>query len=238
MVISIDIYLLFKIILPEFDIILLGINGEFWFMEKIEETNIFDDILGEDEKILFVLRPNKTRFVWLNNLFGRILGLLFGLVFVILGILASQLGIEEADLLPSQISFILFGAFFILIVLIEIICVNVMYKKTFYALSDKRILVRTGIIGVDFRNLDISFVGSVNINVNLYDKFLKPNTGTISFGSFAAPIANPSGVSMAFNFKYIDNPYDVYKSIKKMIDDIKKDTSNLVADKVSNNIQK
>lgn len=191
-------------------------------MEKLEVNNVFNEILGDDEKILFILKPNKTRFVWLRNFIGRILGVLFGIAFVVLGAVASEFGIKESDLLMTQISFILFGIFFILLVLIEMICAYVMYKNTFYAVSDKRILVRTGIIGVDFRNLDISFVGSVNININLYDKFIKPNTGTISFGSFAAPIASPNAISVAFNFQYVDNPYEVYKTVKKLVDEIKK----------------
>ena len=92
-------------------------------------------------------------------------------------------------------------------------------NKTVYAVTNKRVLIRTGYIGVDYKSLDYSMVGAFTVNVNWIDKLLRKNTGSLSFGSMASPMTN--GTVAKFNFTYIDNPYEIYKEIKELIDDSK-----------------
>ena len=190
-------------------------------MSNLNKENAFDQVLDQDEKVLLVLKPNKKRMLYLNNMFGRIICVLFGLALILSGAFAKYIFPNDESNGVFSVVFILCGLFFIICLVVEILCYKAMYNKTFYAVTNKRVLVRTGIIGVDYRNLDISFIGSINVNVGIYDKMIKPNTGTISFGSFAAPITVGNGLSLSFNFSCVDEPYEVFKKIKSLIDETK-----------------
>ena len=60
-------------------------------------------------------------------------------------------------------------------------------------------------------------LGAMTVNVSWADKLLRKNTGMISFGSMASPMVNSVGT--AFTFSYLNNPYETYKEIKKLIND-------------------
>ena len=62
-----------------------------------------------------------------------------------------------------------------------------------------------------------------NVNLlSLLDKFVKPETGTISFASAASPVVqNSKGIS-SYVFTSIENPYEVYRRSKEYLDNSKK----------------
>jgi len=97
------------------------------------------------------------------------------------------------------------------------------YNKRFYAYTNKRIIIQNGFIGIDFKSLDLKFIGATEVKVDFLDKLLKRNTGTIKFGSHATP-TNVQGVQ-AFQFVGILDPYNVYKEIKKHMDEVKSNIS-------------
>lgn len=97
---------------------------------------------------------------------------------------------------------------------------KIYYNKLYYAYSNKRIIIRTGIIGVDYKSLDLSMIGAVNVYVSLLDKLVGKNTGSITFGSMASPIS--AGNASSYKFANVNNPYELYKEIKNVIDDYKK----------------
>ena len=78
------------------------------------------------------------------------------------------------------------------------------------------------IFGVDFKSLDMSMIGAVNVYVSLIDKLVHKNTGSISFGSTASPIGYNQSSAAAYKFSHIANPYETYKEIKSFIDEYKK----------------
>ena len=97
------------------------------------------------------------------------------------------------------------------------------YNKRFYAYTNKRIIIQNGFIGIDFKSLDLKFIGATEVKVDFLDKLLKRNTGTIKFGSHATP-TNVQGVQ-AFQLVGILDPYNVYKEIKKHMDEVKSNIS-------------
>ena len=102
---------------------------------------------------------------------------------------------------------------------VSVILISLWYKKTFYCITNKRIIIRTGYIGVDYKSLDFTMLSAITVNVNWIDKIIRKNTGSISFGSMASPITNNGGAKFAFF--YISNPYETYKEIKNIIDEHK-----------------
>ena len=183
-----------------------------------------DLILDKDEQIIKQYKPNKIKAVALGMLLLIPLPLIGG-SFLTNSILQFNSIIKIAEdaeggkpLAPYM--FLAFGIFvlgiFAFIFIYGVIFTFVSYKKRLYCITNKRIIIRSGFIGVDFSALDIKAINSINVTVNFLDKWVKPNTGTITFGSASTPlVVQGKGVSR-FLFSHIENPYEVYKEIKEM----------------------
>ena len=194
-------------------------------MNELEE---FKKVLDSDENIVYSYKPNKTRFVWLNILGSFLFTLIIVAFFVVFGVV-WLINSDKVEL-PAIILFSAGGLIFVLFNLVTIIFSFVRYNKTYYVVTNKRLVIKTGVIGVDFRTLDLHMIQSVDVKVGLLDKFINPNTGSIIVGSSSTPIGgamnqrsvgNPLA-SGFFSFADIDNPYDVAKQIKSHVDLVKK----------------
>lgn len=170
---------------------------------------LFDDVLEVGEVIQKGYKPNKAKFA-----FSRvIIDLLFVLVVgaIILGLWFDSEIVYKEKIVGTCVAG---GALFSLTLLVmwfSILC----YKNTFYVYTNKRIIIRTGIFGVDYHSLDLKNIGASDVCVTFLDKIIRKNTGSIKFGSNSSPIANSY-----YNFANIENPYQVYKEIKEYIQSI------------------
>lgn len=97
------------------------------------------------------------------------------------------------------------------------------YKNVVYAITDKRIIIRDGLIGIDFKSLDYSEVDNVNVYVDLLEKIR--NVGTI-----ICQVQN-----MNYRFMAVQNPYDVFKMLQKISFDVKTDIDYPNAKRPENN---
>lgn len=185
---------------------------------------MFDAILDKDEHIIKVYKPNKKRFIKLSLIFTSIPFLLMFIMFLVFGILALS------DIMPIinedgsdgsrvfGVMMIVFAVLSVLFLVLYAVIQNIRYKKTFYAFSNKRILIRSGFIGVDFIVLEMKLIGAIAINVGLVDKFVHPNTGSIRFGSNSTPMGVGQNRSSEPTFAHIDNAYETYREIKEVFD--------------------
>ena len=188
------------------------------------DPKIFDPILGRDETVIETFKPNKIREVILN-----LLGLFLGVGIFILLPLCIVFGLANGDgsegdnpwllLTPC---FIIFGVFFIA----GAFAIVFGYKKKAFCVTNKRVIVRSGIIGTDFKTLEFDLVGGISVNVGIFDKMMKPNTGKISFASAASPVLNNGKGVSQYVFSAIENPYDAYKRIKEIYDNYKETKQN------------
>lgn len=179
-------------------------------MEKM-----FDIILDKDEKIIKVYKPNKLK-LYISSLLAYILMFGWFFAFGAVGLFATESPLPLAASLS-----ILIGSF-VLITLIAVIIIRIYYKNLYYAYSNKRVIIRTGVFGIDFKSLDIKMIGATNVYVSLLDKILAKNTGTISFGSMASPMVSyGNSNAMGYKFAHITLPYETYKEIKNIIDEKK-----------------
>jgi len=95
-------------------------------------------------------------------------------------------------------------------------------KNRYYAYTNKRIIIRTGVFGIDYKGLDLKAIDAVNVYVSFFDKIVKRNTGSLKFGSKASPIISYGNVSGGYRFTHVEKPYEFYKEIKEYIDTAKK----------------
>ena len=172
----------------------------------------FEQILDSDEEIQKVYKPNK--FKMFSALFMYVLFCWIWIAIFTAGIILSDL----QDPYTWWISLIVIAALLVFMLLVTWLIFALEYKNTFYAYTNKRIVIRRGVFGVDFKSLDMNMVGAITVNVSLLDKILRRGTGTIIFGSMASPMSNNG---MFFRFAHVTEVYDKYKEIKSVIDEQK-----------------
>lgn len=189
-------------------------------MENKNYEKLFEAILEKDEKLIKVMKPNKARVFW-----GVVIGLFFTLfwlpIFAISALWETQ-GNQQFYVGVTTHFWTVLGI--ILGVMVFIISLSVLfqslwYKKRFDAYTTKRILIRTGVIGVDFKSLEYKSLNASTVKVGLIDKMIRKNTGTIMFGSPSSPLAAFGRANMSgFSFIFIQNPYEVLKEVKEYME--------------------
>ncbi|MBO4737042.1 MAG: PH domain-containing protein [Bacilli bacterium] len=190
----------------------------------MENKELFAPILQEDEEIIKVIKPNKTRYVHLGGLAYTLLALIPILAMAVPLGMAIESFAEYGTSTPLIIELTVFGGLILLGIITTWVGLNMSYKKTFYAYTNKRILIRRGFIGVDYATLDFEMIGGLMVNVNFLDRLMKgsDNPGTITFGSSASPVIyTRNGRTAAYAFRNIDHPYEVYRDLKHMVDEFK-----------------
>lgn len=95
------------------------------------------------------------------------------------------------------------------------------HHNTFYAITSKRLMLRTGFFGIDFKAVDYDKIQNLEVNVGPLEKLF--NVGTIR--AFTGEYAHTkNGTRPLFNeFIAIEEPYEVFKQIKQVSVDIKTD---------------
>lgn len=179
-------------------------------MEKL-----FERIIDNDEKIIKIFKPNKTKLF-----ISGILKVIFSLfLFVLMGVLAILF--PEEGMPVEHIYLVIPIGIFVLAILLSIILISIYYKNVYYAYTNKRLIIRSGIFGIDFKSLDMGMIGAVDVYVSLIDKLLRKDTGTISFGSMASPMMTQQNGGSGYRFSHVLAPYETYKEIKSAIEQFK-----------------
>ncbi len=180
--------------------------------------DLFLPILDDDEIVEKTYKPNKLK-MFFSTMLASILILCVFCGGMALGMFVPEEGYEP---LAPIYALIPVGAF-VLVELIVIWFLNLCYKKTVYAITNKRVIIRTGIIGVDYKSLDMAMIGAIDVYVSFIDKILEKNTGTIRFGSTSSPMNAQNG--SYYVFKHVVDPYKNCKEIKARIDAYKTEKS-------------
>ncbi|MCL2570264.1 MAG: PH domain-containing protein [Firmicutes bacterium] len=182
-------------------------------MENMEL--MFEPVLEKNEKILKIYKPNKCKFGWYVFLLSFVSWI--WLLAVPVGFLwydGAWRGFET----PFWVALWITLGVLLLVVLITIFCSVLWYKNRFYAYTSKRILVRGGIIGIDYKSLEFKSLTATVVKVSLLDKLVRKNTGTIKFGSPSSPVFSMMGShSNQYMFNHIEKPYETLKEIKELI---------------------
>ena len=140
------------------------------------KKNTINSILEDDEKLLWSGRPNKVSYT-----FTSILRLL---PFVIFWLIIDVLSIVGLSFIPSHSLFICLLVIFLGVQLVPIfifvhktILINMEYKVILYAITDKRIILRDGEFGINFKCINFNQIKECNLNKGITDKIEK--TGDI-----------------------------------------------------------
>jgi len=180
-------------------------DSEFFDMDKFIEA---------DEKVLWRGKPNRKAHI-LAQVFNHLPIALLWLVFDV-GLIAILItGGMFSRISPFMIIFLcVFFAFHLFPVwawIGGIVTAGKQQKNTEYVITDKRIILKSGAIGINVSSVYYPEIVSVNLRVGVLDKLLKVGDIYIS-GGFKAQILWD-----------IENPYDVTAALQKTVGELKRD---------------
>jgi len=98
------------------------------------------------------------------------------------------------------------------------------YKNTYYAITNKRVVLQKGWIGRSFETVDFDKITNTEVTIGIFDRLLMQNTGSIlisTAGSFT--YTRQGQVSRPYTISHIEKPYDVAKFFEKAEYDVKTD---------------
>jgi membrane protein YdbS with pleckstrin-like domain len=100
------------------------------------------------------------------------------------------------------------------------------FYKTHYAITDKRIIFQAGVVGRDFKMIDFDQITNAEVQVGLFDKlFGAGNTGTIKIATAGTVQYGRHGKAyqVPYELTSITSPYEVFKFVKQVSHDVKTD---------------
>ena len=151
-----------------------GLNENYFKVDENRDYRTIENILAEDEQILWRGKPKRSAFI-LNRILTMFPFALLWLAFdtgfiVMLCLMGGQMPTA------AVIGLCVFFAFHLLPVWIwisHVVTANRQHKNLEYAFTNKRIIIRSGIIGIDFKNIFYADISSVNLKVGLVDRLCK-----------------------------------------------------------------
>ena len=158
-------------------------------------------VLEKNEKVVYNSKPEYLPYIITSLLGTLVLTLLIVLIFIFM--------------IPS---FYLAVSFGILVFLLGVIISNMAYNRTHYTITNKRILVQSGIIGRDFKSIDYVRIQNVSVNVGILGVIFKTGTIDIFTGELETTGSGEHGTSVQSKYTKLSNitqPYYILKILQE-----------------------
>lgn len=185
---------------------------ENYFKTNSSDIQTIEEMVGPDEQILWRGKPKKRAY--LINAFTKMLPI--ALIWLIFdgGFIGLMIGTMDEIPAPVKIFMAVFFLFHLAPVWIwlsHVLTANRQHENLEYAFTQKRIIIKSGIIGIDFKNIYYSEIDSVTLRVGLVDRIEK--VGDIYIKSIG-------GANVLYD---LENPYSLTEKLQKIVVDIKTD---------------
>ena len=186
--------------------------------------SVLNSMIEKDEKILWSGRGDLMSTIMHTIGFIAIFVAIGSLLYFVFGnleggtcrIMGKIRPVEECNAMARNISLIFFG----IAALIPILT-YFGFKATEYAISDKRFILKSGMIGADLRSVYYNEIRSVYVVVGLVGKIFGTGTIKIDTGRTKSHKKNNRSVTHYDKISNIKNPYGVYKILQNNIADSK-----------------
>ncbi len=173
----------------------------------------FQVIRDKDEKLLWAGRPAARAPFLVSGLPFLFIGLLWG-SFDYFGFI-RHMGGPHGIPLGFAVPFFALHLFPFWGSVLNMLRLALVVGNTYYAVTPKRLMLRSGAWGTDFRTIDFDQIANLEVSVNPIEN--ASNVGSIRFYS-RMPGTNGNRVVLA-TFVAIRDPYEVFKLIKKTLDE-------------------
>jgi hypothetical protein len=174
--------------------------------------DVFEGIRDKDEEILWIEQPVFTPFI-LNGLGAALPSITFFLLLFLL------ININEDE--NAHWIILIFGVIFLGHGFYTLLNKLLSYPNTFYAYSNRRIILRTGFLGIDYKIIDYDKISDIEVRVNVIENIFK--VGTIRFFSGRTQKSDDDIKKLYDRWEAIRDPYHVFKMVKQISVDIKTD---------------
>ena len=188
-----------------------NIDENYFKMPKVEQNNSIEEILGNEETLLLKQKPKKKAYIF--NSFVKYLPMGFLWLLIDTGFIV---GIAFAGSVPKIMWAFLVPFFAVHMIPVWACIANCIkaakeWKNLEYAFTDRRIIIRTGVIGINIANVYYADIKGVNLRVGLFDRLFK--VGDIYISS--------EGQSQVLYD--LENPYFILERVQKIVLDLKTD---------------
>jgi len=164
-------------------------------------------------------------------------------------IVAVMLSISDAPPEAWILVLIFLGVFLLLPILffgIELLAGVFWYKNRWYCYTNRRVIIQCGIIGRNFRFLDLNQNMNTFVRISFLDRLLRKNTGSIKFWTMMNPGMNfgggggwgagtrggmgttPGFSGSMFYFMYVQNPHEILREIQQQVQNNQNQQVNLL----------
>ena len=189
-----------------------SVDENYFKMTEGMQANAIEDILDVDESVLLRLKPKKSAYIFnstLRMLPIAIIWLLFDGFFIgaMLFNASSMLGYIWFIIVP----FFAVHLFPVWMWIGGIVRAVAGWKNIEYVFTEKRIILRSGVVGIDFVNIYYSDIKGVNLRVGIIDRMFKVGDIYISAERQSEVLWD------------IPNPYFILQKLQKIVHDIKTD---------------
>ena len=177
----------------------------------------FDSVKDNDEEILWTGKPKFIPYIF-SGLGAGLFTIAFGIVWVLVNYNIKPDNVESDS---GWNYFWLFGLIPLLQGLYVFLNRLLSFSNTAYGYSNKRVMMRTGFIGTDFKTIDYDKISDIEVTVNIIERMY--NLGSIRFFSGRTQTDEGNTTKLYDVWSAIENPYEVFKMVKQTSVDIKTD---------------
>lgn len=160
--------------------------------------NEIPQILEPKEKVIYDGKPKYAPYIT-----GAIFGNLIAVVII---------GIFIGAFLKSILFAVVAG---IIIFILGIIISNMAYTRTHYAITNKRAIIQSGIIGRDFKSIDYDRMQNVSVDVGILGVIFKVGSIKIFTGEMETVGGKQPRIQAKYDeFNHVVSPYEVLKKLQ------------------------
>ena len=174
----------------------------------------FESVKDADEEILWTGKPRFIPFIF-SGLGVALYTLLFGVVWIVI-----NLNVPHKDDGMGR-WFWMFGLLALAQGFFPWINRVLSYSNTIYAYSNKRVMMRTGFIGTDFKSIDYDKISDIEVTVNILERAY--DVGTVRFFSGRTKTDENNTTKIYDSWIAIGDPYAAFKAVKQISVDVKTD---------------
>ena len=169
------------------------------------------DILFQGENILWQGQPKRIPYIFRNSVALFPVACIFFAFDAFFIYTAFSLGDVPKEMVIFMIGFFALHLLPVWVFAGKFLKSIAEHKNIQYAVTDRRIIARSGLMGVDFNSADYGDITDVRVNVSPIERLC--NCGTVSIATGAGTI----------DFLSVQEPYVLYKQLNKILIDLKYD---------------
>ena len=188
-----------------------NIDENYFKMPTGGQSNSIEEILGDNETLLLKQKPKKKAYIF-NSIVKFIPIALLWLV-IDTGFICA---IALTGSVPDEMWFFIVPFFAVHLLPVWFCIANIVkagksWKNLEYAFTDRRIIIKSGVIGINITNVYYSDIMGVNMRIGIFDRLFK--VGDIYISS----------VGQSQVLYDLENPYFILGRVQKIVLDLKTD---------------